>query len=76
MQNDRIPDERGIPVSPTAQPNGSDMATYGCECSNYLAHFGRAIWRYARPVTTLRRAYTAAGDRPRRPDVSQINRSK
>jgi hypothetical protein len=29
MQNDRIPDERGIPVSPTAEPNGSDMATYG-----------------------------------------------
>jgi len=52
------------------------MDGQGCECSNYLAHFGRAIWRYARPVTTLRRAYTAAGDRPRRPDVSQINRSK
>ena len=47
-----------------------------CECSNYLAHFARAIWRFPRPMTTLRRAYTAAGDRPRRPDVSQINRTK
>ena len=39
----------------------------GCEWSNYLAHLDRAIWRYPRLVTTLRRAHTAAGDRPGRP---------
>ena len=38
-----------------------------CEWSNYLAHLDRAIWRYPRLVTTLRRAHTAAGDRPGRP---------
>jgi len=37
---------------------GDRVPPVGCECSNYLAHFGRTIWRYARPVTTLRRAYT------------------
>jgi len=40
----------------------------GVNVRNYLAHFGRAIWRCARPVTTLLRAYTAVGDRPRTPD--------
>ena len=38
-----------------------------CEWSNYLAHLDRAIWRYPRLVTTLRRAHTAACDRPGRP---------
>jgi hypothetical protein len=33
-----------------------------CKCSNYLAHFGRAIWRFPQPVTNLRRADTAVGD--------------
>jgi hypothetical protein len=40
----------------------------GVNVRNYLVHFGRAIWRCARPVTTLLRAYTAVGDRPRTPD--------
>ena len=43
---------------------GSVEEPTACECSNYLAHFGRAIWRYPRPMTTLRSACTAAGDRP------------
>ena len=44
-----------------------EAAGWDCEWSNYLAHLDRAIWRYPRLVTTLRRAHTAAGDRPGRP---------
>ena len=47
--------------------NPIQLVAHLCEWSNYLAHLDRAIWRYPRLVTTLRRAHTAAGDRPGRP---------
>ena len=54
------------PYRVIVQEMGS-LVGYCCEWSNYLAHLDRAIWRYPRLVTTLRRAHTAAGDRPGRP---------
>ena len=48
----------------------------------YLAHLGRAIWRYRRPVASRQRAHTPAGDRSEGPsepnnsiNVSHLPRS-
>src|SRR5664280_442166 len=47
-----------------AKSRGHLLFHWAHEWSNYFAHLDRAIWRYPRLVTTLRRAHTAAGDRP------------
>ena len=55
-----LPLHTPTPGHPINQPF---QVAHRCECSNYLAHVGRAIWRYPRPMVT-HRACLHRGRRP------------